>query len=67
MGQIGWRPDCAGMPYAVLCGAAKNPPDHIVGPFETSEDAEQWIAEQTPQPGRYMVSMALTAPEGRQL
>ena len=55
------------MPCAVLCGPAKNAPDLLVGPFETAEEADRWIAEQTSQPGRYMVSMALTAPQVRQL
>ena len=66
---MGWATTLAlecGMPYAVLCGPAKNAPDLLVGPFETAEEAAQWIAGQTPEPGRYMVPMPLTAPQGRQ-
>jgi hypothetical protein len=65
---MGWATTLAlerGMPYAVLCGPAKNAPDLLVGPFETAEEATQRIAGQTPEPGRYMVPMPLTAPQAR--
>lgn len=52
------------MPHVVLCGPAKNAPDLIVGPFSTAGEAEEWIAGQVGEPGRYAVPMALTAPQG---
>jgi hypothetical protein len=52
------------MPHVVLCGPAKNAPDLIVGPFSAAGEAEEWIAGQVDQAGRYAVPMALTAPQG---
>jgi hypothetical protein len=51
------------MAVAVLCGPARHVPDLLAGHFETADDADDWIADQTAQPGRYMVVMALTAPK----
>lgn len=53
------------MSFVVLCGPTKNAPDLIVGPFDTVDEADEWIASQAVSPGRYAVPMALTAPEGR--
>jgi hypothetical protein len=50
------------MRFVVLCGLAKNSPDLIVGPFETVEDANDWLTARKPQPDRYAVPMPLTAP-----
>ena len=45
------------------CGPANSEPDLLVGPFETAEDANEWIARQPFQPSRYAVPMSLTAPQ----
>jgi hypothetical protein len=51
------------MSFVVLCGQAKSAPDLLVGPFETAQEASEWVAGQPAEPGRYMVAMELTAPQ----
>jgi hypothetical protein len=43
------------MRFVVLCGSAKNPPDLVVGLFETAEDANDWLTVRRPQRDRYAV------------
>ena len=51
------------MGFVVLCGPAKNPPDLLVGPFQTAGDANDWLTARIVQPDRYAVPMPLTAPQ----
>jgi len=63
LGVLRPGPYSSGMRFIVLCGRAKNPPDLVVGPFETTEDANDWLTAHKPQPDRYAVPMPLTAPQ----
>jgi hypothetical protein len=50
------------MTYVVLCGPANHAPDRIVGPFESSDEAERYADAQPGAPGRYAVVEPLTPP-----
>jgi hypothetical protein len=48
----------------VLRGALQGPPDSIVGPFETMEDAHEYAQAQAGDPEhRYVAVMTLEAPD----
>jgi hypothetical protein len=52
------------MAYVVLCGPFQGPPDLVVGPFDSHEDAVQYaMAQPGDQAGRYAVVVLLTSPE----
>jgi hypothetical protein len=51
------------MATVVLCGPAHSAPDLLAGPFDTDEDAADWIADQLAEPGRYMVAAELRSPQ----
>jgi hypothetical protein len=52
------------MTYVVLCGPLQGPPDLVVGPFDSHEDAIEYaVTEPGEQGGRYEVVMPLTSPE----
>jgi hypothetical protein len=48
------------MAYVVLCGPANHAPDRIVGPFESSEEADRYAEGQSGAPERYAVVEWLT-------
>jgi hypothetical protein len=50
------------MAYVALCGPANHAPDRIVGPFESSEEAERYAEGEPVAPGRYAVVESLTPP-----
>jgi hypothetical protein len=51
------------MPYVVVLGRFQGPPDTIVGPFETIEDAHAYALAQPGDPeGRFTAVLPLTAP-----
>ena len=47
------------MATVVACGPANSAPDLLVGPFETDEDAADWMADQLAGAGRYMAAAEL--------
>jgi hypothetical protein len=52
------------MSYVVLCGPFQGPPDLVVGPFDSHEDAVEYaMAQPGDQAGRYAVVVQLTPPE----
>jgi hypothetical protein len=52
------------VPYVVLCGPFQGPPDSIVGPFESIEDANEYAQAQAGDPEqRFAAVMALVAPD----
>ena len=52
------------MAYVVLCGPFQGPPDVVVGPFDSHEDAVEYAVTQPgDQAGRYAVVVLLTSPE----
>jgi hypothetical protein len=54
----------AAMPYVVLCGPFQGPPDSIVGPFESIEDAHEYAQTQAGDPEqRFAAVMLLVAPD----
>jgi hypothetical protein len=50
------------MSYVVLCGPANHAPDRIVGPFESSDEADRYAEGQPGAPERYAVVESLTPP-----
>jgi hypothetical protein len=51
------------MPYVVLCGPFQGPPDAIVGPFGSIEEAHEYALTQAGDPQhRYAAVMPLVAP-----
>ena len=56
----GYRPPVA---YVVLCGPFQGPPDLIVGPFDSNEDAVRYAqAQPGDQEQRFTVVYPLTPP-----
>ena len=51
------------MAAVVLQGPANTAPEHIIGPFATTEEATTW-ARDHPRPGGYSVAQELTPPDG---
>jgi hypothetical protein len=51
------------MTAIVLCGDANTAPDHVFGPFQSLEEADEWARGQPGQPARYAVAMPVTPPE----
>jgi hypothetical protein len=51
-------------PYVVLCGPFQGPPDSVVGPFESIEDAHEYAQAQAGDPEqRFAAVMPLMAPD----
>jgi hypothetical protein len=51
------------MATVVRFGPADSAPDLLAGPFETDEDAADWIADRLAAPGGYMVAADLRSPQ----
>ena len=52
------------MAYVVLCGPFQGPPDLVVGPFGSHDDAVEFAVTQPGDPdARYAVVAPLTPPE----
>jgi len=51
------------MAYVVLCGSTHTPPNRIVGPFDSSEEAARYAETQPGMPEHYAVVDRLTPPD----
>jgi hypothetical protein len=52
------------MPYVVLCGPFQGPPDSIVGPFESIDDARKYAQAQAgDREQRFAAVMPLRGPD----
>jgi hypothetical protein len=49
--------------FIVLCGISHNPPQRIVGPFESHEEASRFAQGQPGAPSHYAVVDVLTPPD----
>ena len=64
-GTLDWQPGSVeGMPSVVLRGPTNQPPDQIIGPFESTTEAREW-AEAHPREDGFSVTQEV--PIGRSI